>query len=81
MTALDEMIPITVGCGKKVALPKIPGEVTVATELGERIGCSCKCSGGCCTEHLWIEWATKAGRYEGATAEKAVPFPSVALRS
>jgi len=28
------------------------------------------------SEHLWIEWANKAGRYEGATAEKAVPFPS-----
>ena len=25
---------------------------------------------------LRIEWATNAGRYEGATAEKAVPFPS-----
>jgi hypothetical protein len=80
MTALDEMIPITVGCGKKVALPKIPGGVTVATELGERI-VFVQMFGGCCTEHLWIEWATKAGRYEGATAEKAVPFPSVALRS
>jgi hypothetical protein len=26
-------------------------------------------------------WAATAGRYEGATAEKAVPFPSVARRS
>ena len=77
MAALDGMIPITVGCGKKVALPKIPGEVTVAMELGGKNWMLV----ACCSEHLWIEWATKAGRYEGATAEKAVPFPSVALRS
>jgi len=26
-------------------------------------------------------WAATAGRYQGATAEKAVPFPSAAPRS
>jgi len=25
-----------------------------------------------------LQWAVSAGRYEGAKAEKAVPFPSVA---
>ena len=35
---------------------------------------------------LWFRtfldrWATTAGRYEGAAAEKAVPFPSAARRS
>jgi len=35
---------------------------------------------------LWFRtfldrWAATAGRYEGATAEQAVPFPSAARRS
>jgi hypothetical protein len=56
-------------------------------ELSERLDVGPACSGGFSSEHFWIDGHRTAGRYkacgpvQGATAEKAVPFPSAARRS
>jgi hypothetical protein len=56
------------------------GKDTIATEPTKTLAVvSSKCSGGIFSEH-WID-GQRCGPLQGAIAEKAVPFPSVARRS
>ncbi len=56
------------------------GKDTITTEPTQTLAViSSKCSGGIFSEH-WID-GQRCGPLQGAIAEKAVPFPSVARRS
>jgi len=71
-------------CGKRVTLP---GKITEGSHCGRNrtTGCNVKWSAirawGEYHSRMLNRWAANMGRLEGATAEKAVPFPCAARRS